>query len=568
MVGAPLSMSRWNRSRLAPFVLGTGVLASAIALAYRVWPGAAAARAAFPALLALAIGAAAAMRVSGAPPGSRPVRVDLAFVLCALVLLPSPAATLIAMAAAASAAVAPPAVLRPKEAAVAIASVLLVDVGFRASGIAAAPGTPRLIAILAGLYAALYAGSFAWGWVMDRAAGSLEAPVPDPRRFFGESLNLLLAWLLIGELASGAWTSFLSLTVLVVLLGALLAKVESLDRHLRETHDDLDARIGELATLHAIGREVPSTLDPLRVCATVERECRKILDVGDLAIAMLDRGSRRMELVHPADRESRARPAARIGERLAGWVASHKRGIRIDELARSPLFPGAASDASGPRAAMAVPLVVEDQVVGALVVVSPHAEAYDEHGLALLSTIGQQAAVALENARHHALASVDSLTGLFLRDAFFRRLEEEHARASRYGTAFGLLMIDLDDFKEINDRHGHLAGDRFLGAFGEALRSRLRGADLACRYGGDEFCILLPETDLEASARIAERLRADIAALVVDIDGFALRTTVSIGIAAFPGHDSGDPKGLLLRADQALYQAKRAGRDRVVPYAG
>jgi diguanylate cyclase (GGDEF)-like protein len=187
--------------------------------------------------------------------------------------------------------------------------------------------------------------------------------------------------------------------------------------------------------------------------------------------------------------------------------------------------------------------------------------------MSVLATIAQQAAVAVENARHYALATIDSLTGLHLRDYFFRRFEEEYTRAKRYSGAFSILMLDLDGFKEINDRQGHLAGDRYLRALGAAIKGRMRGADLACRYGGDEFCVLLPETDLAGARPIAERLRQALAHLVVDVDDASLRTTVSIGIASYPEHDTGEIKGLLLRADQALYQAKRAGRDRVVPFA-
>ena len=205
--------------------------------------------------------------------------------------------------------------------------------------------------------------------------------------------------------------------------------------------------------------------------------------------------------------------------------------------------------------------------MGVLSIQSRHAEAYDDHLLSVLTTIAQQAAVALENARHYAMATVDSLTGLFLRDYFFRRLEEEYSRAARYGGAFAVLMLDLDAFKTINDRHGHLAGDRYLRALGQTIRTRLRAADLACRYGGDEFCLLLPETDLAGAQPIAERLRAAIGALVADVGGGTVRSTVSIGLAAYPDHDTGDLKALLLRADQALYQAKRSGRDRVVAFA-
>jgi diguanylate cyclase (GGDEF)-like protein len=128
-------------------------------------------------------------------------------------------------------------------------------------------------------------------------------------------------------------------------------------------------------------------------------------------------------------------------------------------------------------------------------------------------------------------------------------------------------MLDLDAFKEINDRHGHLAGDRYLRALGPALRASLRLADIACRYGGDEFCILLPETDGAGARVIAERIRSSVADLVADAEGTPVRTTASIGLAVHPLHDGGDLKTLLRAADQALYRAKRQGRDRVVPWA-
>jgi len=304
----------------------------------------------------------------------------------------------------------------------------------------------------------------------------------------------------------------------------------------RVASEALTRRATELATLHAIGREILATLDADKVFAIVERECRKVFEVETFYLGVLDRDTRQL------------RPPA---EPRAASVLGDKREIRWD-------------DEDG--AVLAVPLLVEEAVVGVLSVRTGRRGAYDDHHLALLSTIAQQAAVAVENARHHLLATTDSLTGLYLRDAFFRRLQEEHARARRYEGAYALLMIDLDGFKGINDRDGHLAGDRTLRAVGTAIRSRLRGADLACRYGGDEFCVLLPETDLAGASPIAERLRESIATLVVDLDGSSTRATASIGISAYPDHGA-DVRALLLRSDQALYQAKRAGRDRVVAYA-
>jgi len=337
-----------------------------------------------------------------------------------------------------------------------------------------------------------------------------------------------------------------------------------------ETHDALSARVTELATLHAIGREILSSLDPERVFVIVDRECRKILDLDSLIIAIADRETRQLSVAYHRRRgaEPETSPPS-IGNGLAAWVVREKRALRVDDLQEDGLAVPRAADRLDPdaRSVLAVPLIVEDEAIGVLLVQSRTAHAYDDHLLSVLTTIAQQAAVAIENARHYEMATVDSLTGLFLRPYFFRRLEEEFNRAKRYGGSFGLLMMDLDGFKAINDRYGHLVGDRYLRAFGAIVQSRLRGPDLACRYGGDEICLLLPETDLAGAQAIAERIRTAVGGLVVQVDALAIRTTTSIGVAAFPDHGSEDLKLLLRKADEALYTAKKTGRDRVVPSA-
>jgi diguanylate cyclase (GGDEF)-like protein len=128
-------------------------------------------------------------------------------------------------------------------------------------------------------------------------------------------------------------------------------------------------------------------------------------------------------------------------------------------------------------------------------------------------------------------------------------------------------MMDLDGFKRINDRYGHLAGDQYLREVSSAIRAQLRSADLACRYGGDEFCLLLPETELDGAKTIAERIRQAVGGRIVSVEGVALRTTASIGVTVHPAHEAHDLAGLLRHADEALYRAKRSGRDCVMPYA-
>lgn len=156
-------------------------------------------------------------------------------------------------------------------------------------------------------------------------------------------------------------------------------------------------------------------------------------------------------------------------------------------------------------------------------------------------------------------AFTDHLTGLANRRRFERQLAREAARSRRYGHTFCLLLLDVDDFKGVNDTHGHETGDEALRMIAGVLQTGTRGIDTAARLGGDEFAVLLPETAFERGFEVAERLRVAINSLQVPSVG---RVTSSCGIAEFPS-GAADERELYAAADQALYEAKRQGRDRV-----
>lgn len=159
-------------------------------------------------------------------------------------------------------------------------------------------------------------------------------------------------------------------------------------------------------------------------------------------------------------------------------------------------------------------------------------------------------------------ALTDQLTGLGNSRRFREALNSELKRSDRTGRSFALIFVDVDDFKAINDRIGHVAADRTLAAIGAALESQLRGSDLVCRWGGDEFIILLPETDREEATILAERLREQVAG-EPSCDG----ATISLGVSCFPD-DGKNYDSLVANADNALYASKREGKNMVTPITG
>jgi diguanylate cyclase (GGDEF)-like protein len=199
-------------------------------------------------------------------------------------------------------------------------------------------------------------------------------------------------------------------------------------------------------------------------------------------------------------------------------------------------------------------------------ILHPVPTGFDERTVELAHSLVAQAAVALDNARLHGIvkrqAVTDELTGLANRRSFRESLDTELQRAERFGSGLALIVADLDDFKNVNDRFGHQAGDEVLRAFAEVLKGRIRGIDLAARLGGEEFAILLPETDAAGAEALAENLRLAVAKLAVPIGSEEIRVTASFGVAAFPESEGADE--LMTAADLALYSAKRHGKDRVV----
>lgn len=207
-----------------------------------------------------------------------------------------------------------------------------------------------------------------------------------------------------------------------------------------------------------------------------------------------------------------------------------------------------------------VPLLAADgTALGALCAIDRKPRDLRPIELAMLADLAN---LTMEQLELRLLATRDGLTGAMRREPFLISAERDLAMARREGRPLSCLMIDVDNFKKINDQWGHAAGDEVLVRISAAIGAELRRGDTLGRIGGEEFCVVSPDTDLLGAKKLAERVRAAVAAVEIDAEGRTIAVTASVGVAQLQSHDT-TPIDVLKRADAALYDAKRNGRDRV-----
>jgi len=230
--------------------------------------------------------------------------------------------------------------------------------------------------------------------------------------------------------------------------------------------------------------------------------------------------------------------------------------VKEDEIIKMPGFDI--------RAFLGIPLILRGEVIGVLSVQASHQDAYNANQIRLVETIAQQTSIAMDNAklfeRMQEMAITDSLTGLYNRRYFYMVLDNEFERAKRYQTPLSLIMIDIDHFKKVNDKFGHLVGDDVLRSMSEICMKLLRQSDNMFRYGGEEFMIILPGTKQEEAFNVAERIRIIIEEAVIKTKKGNVKTTLSIGVSEY-GESHSEPSEFIESADRTMYEAKKAGRN-------
>jgi diguanylate cyclase (GGDEF)-like protein len=330
--------------------------------------------------------------------------------------------------------------------------------------------------------------------------------------------------------------------------------------------------VEQIAAFNEIAKALTSTLELRTVLELVMQKVSELLRPSNWSLLLVDEqtGELYFEIAVGPGAEQLKGLRIRPGEGIAGAVLQSGEPRRVEEARKEPGFSQRFDEASRfhTQSLLAVPLRSRGRSLGVIELVNgPGAPMFTDEDLQAVQAVADFAAIAIDNARNfqrvQELTLTDEHTGLYNARHLRGLLEQESARARRFGHPLSLLFLDLDRFKEVNDTHGHLSGSALLREVGELLRECIRGVDSAFRFGGDEFAVLLLETDLVQARVVAERIR----------DRFRERRflrgrnleivlTASIGVASMPDHaDSG--AALIEAADRAMYVAKAGGRNEV-----
>jgi diguanylate cyclase (GGDEF)-like protein/PAS domain S-box-containing protein len=341
---------------------------------------------------------------------------------------------------------------------------------------------------------------------------------------------------------------------------------------LKQTQMALHQRLQELEALRATMNDISSelNLDTL-LRAIVERAVALLqTSCGELGLYDTYFNDIHIQVSYGFDKDYQGTRLV-MGEGVMGTVAQMHQPLIITDYntweGRSPRYA-----AVNAHTVLAVPMLAGEHLVGIISVGDKDLDrVFTFDDMQLLHLFAQHATIAIRNARlysdMHNLAMTDSLTGLYTRRQFFELAHLELEQVQRYGGTLSIIMVDIDNFKRVNDTHGHALGDQALQTVATHAQAELRTVDVIGRYGGEEIVILLASTDLHGAWQVAERLRQVLEKANIPNGNGTLRVTVSLGIASYDSDDNPDLDTLIDRADQALRQAKQAGKNRVAVWS-
>lgn len=333
-----------------------------------------------------------------------------------------------------------------------------------------------------------------------------------------------------------------------------------------------EQRIEQLRTFSHIGKALTSSLDLREILKVVMTQISELLNPENWSLLLIDQetGYAKFELAVGEGSEKLKDVKLKPGEGIAGWVAKEGKPLLIKDVSKDPRFSNKADNVTNfqTESVVCVPLMVRGKALGVIELINNNIDnTFRADDLLLLETLADYTAIAIENSRLfdkvQELTITDDLTGLFNSRYLQKFLDHEVERARRYDYKLSMIFMDLDHFKDVNDKHGHLCGSKLLSEVAAVLKRIVRSSDIICRYGGDEFVILLPAASKANAYIVAEKIRCAVKTeKFLQEEGINCSLTVSIGLTTFPD-DAKDKVELIHLADKAMYIVKNRSRDGV-----
>ena len=334
---------------------------------------------------------------------------------------------------------------------------------------------------------------------------------------------------------------------------------------------DLEEKNRQLRTLIEINTYIANSLEKEEVLKRILNQTKVLLDCERSSILLVDNNLNQLSfaiLSKDEEEDMLKDTSLRMGEGIAGTVWQNGLPVLINDAQNDPRFSDRADKKARltTRSVIAVPLTVNGEIIGVIEAINKTTGGFSEFDLQVLQFISTQSAIAINNADLYNMAIRDGMTKLYINKYFRERLLEEWSRSARMKRRLALVIFDIDFFKSINDTYGHQAGDRAIKEVARVLLTNCRSIDIPCRYGGEEFTVILPETGKEEAMTFAERIRSIVEGLRIEYEDSTIRISLSGGVCSVPGLDVQDASGMVEMADIALYHAKKSGRNSVAFY--
>jgi diguanylate cyclase (GGDEF)-like protein len=341
------------------------------------------------------------------------------------------------------------------------------------------------------------------------------------------------------------------------------------------THNQPPAEISnskpELSILHDVAKALTSSLNLDSILQTIMEKVAAYFKPDTWSLLMTDDEHHELYFAIAVGDASASLKSVRlrIGEGIAGWVAQHGEPLLVPDVSKDERFASRIDEMTRwkTRSILCVPLASKNRILGVIQLINVETTVFGGHQLMLLQAMADYAAIAIDNARAvekiQELTITDDCTGLYNARHLYDSVEAEVNRSARFGYQFSVIFLDLDHFKLVNDNWGHLIGSRLLAEIGGTIKNHLRLIDYAFRYGGDEFVVLLPQTDKDAAHVVARRLRDLMRTTHFHLgENIDLNVRASLGVATFP-EDANNAHDLIRQADEMMYTVKNTTRDNI-----